>query len=67
MADRVVACVAALVILWLSTQYFELFLLPVRRWPNQPASGNGAVTLLRDAERLSRAVPEQRRWAERCV
>jgi hypothetical protein len=42
MADRVVACVAALVILWLSTQYFELFLLPVRRWPNRVG---GRITL----------------------
>src|SRR6185369_13145614 len=38
-ADRVVACIAALLTLLLIAQYIELFLLPVRRPPNQAASG----------------------------
>jgi hypothetical protein len=31
--------------------------------PNQPASGNGATTVLFHVGALRRAVPEQGRWA----
>ena len=58
-ADRVLACVAALLTLWLIGQYLELFLLQVRRPPNQAASGNGAIASLFHAGRLGRAVPKQ--------
>lgn len=63
-ADRVVASVAALLTLWLIGQYLELFLLPVRRPPNQAASGNGAIASLFDTERPWRAAPEQRCYAQ---
>src|SRR5260221_3041178 len=64
MADRVIACIGTLLTLWLITQFFELFSLPVRRPPNQAASGNGAITVLFHAQRPGRAVPEQHRWPE---